>query len=156
MTTRPRHHASQAYAAIKTGTRLVIHDLGGVDAASACSRVGRSQWSDYANPHSDKFVHVDVLIDAEAIAGTPHVTAALARIHGYELIPVTPRDAGALGDALAAMSRGVGALFSTVASAFADGVLTDNERSDLQRELDDVIRLAGEARATLRNSGAKE
>ncbi len=147
---RPRHHAGLAYAGLKAASRLLSNDLGGIDAAAACSRVGRSLWSDYANPASDRYLPVDVAMDAEAIAGAPHVTAALARAQGYELIPVAPRDHGRLGEALAAMSLGVGALFSTVAAAFADGVLTEGERADLRRDLDGVIRLAGEARAALR------
>lgn len=153
-TDRPRHHGAQTYAGLKAATRLVLRDCGGLDAAAASSRVGRSQFSDYANPNSDKFIPVDVAIDIEAIGGIPHVTAALARAQGYELLPVEPRDRGQLGLALAAISAGVGTLFATVATAFADGHLTPEEEADLYRDLDNVIRLASEARALLRRSGA--
>lgn len=145
-----RHHAAQEYSGLKAATRLLIRDLGGIDAAAAGTRVGRSLMSDYGNPTSDRFIPVDVLLDIEAIGGTPRLTAALARSQGYELCPVVPRERGALGEALARISVGVGSLFSTVAASFADGVLTDVERADLARDLDEVIRLAGEARALLR------
>ena len=145
-----RQHAAQGYAGLKTGTRLLLRDLGGIDAAASCSRVGRSLWSDYASPHSDRFIPVDVVIDAEAIAGTPHVTAAMARALGYELVPLLARPRGELGDALARISTGVGALFATVAAAFSDGALSAAERDALARDLDAVVRLAGEARCLLR------
>lgn len=151
-----RQHAAQGYAGLKTGTRLLLRDLGGIDAAAACSRVGRSLWSDYARPHSDRFIPVDVVIDAEAIAGTPHVTAAMARAQGYELVPLLARPRGELGDALARISTGVGALFATVAAAFSDGALTAAERDALARDLDAVVRLAGEARCLLLASQQEE
>lgn len=145
-----RHHAAQEYSGLKAATRLLIRDLGGVDAAAACSRVGRSLMSDYGNPGSDRFIPVDVILDTEAIGGAPRVTAALARSQGYELCPVVPRERGALGEALARISVGVGSLFSTVAASFADGVLSDAERAELAQNLDEVIRLSAEARALLR------
>lgn len=144
-----RQHAAQGYAGLKTGTRLLTRDLGGIDAAAACSRVGRTLWSDYASPHSDRFIPVDVVIDAEAIAGTPYVTAAMARAQGYHLVPLLARPRGELGDALGRISTGVGALFATVAAAFSDGALSPAERDTLARELDAVARLAGEARCLL-------
>lgn len=149
----PRQHAAQAYGGLKAGTRLLTRDLGGIDAAAACSRVGRSLISDYANPASDRFIPVDVVIDAEAIAGTPHVTAAMARALGYELVPLLARPRGELGEALARISTGVGSLFATVASAFADGALSEQERDALARDLDAVARLAAEARCLLAAAG---
>ena len=145
-----RHHSSQAYLGLKTATRLIIHDLGGIDAAAAASRVGRSQFSDYTQPGSDRFIPVDVLLDVEALADAPHVTAALARTLGYELTPVMPRDRGQLGEALARLSLEVGELFATASRAFSDGRLTDEEREQMAKDIDDVVRVGNEARALLR------
>lgn len=131
--------------ALKTASRLLVSDLGGVDAFSSCTRATRSMASEYGNPASDRFIPVDVLLDAETIAGTPHVTATLARLLGYALIPVEPRAAGDLSVALAEIGRDVAALFATAALALAHGAPTEQERQELQRELSEVGRVVAEA-----------
>lgn len=144
-----RHHAARAYNGLKAGTRLLIDDVGGIDAAASASRVSRSLWSEYASPGSPRFAPVDVILDVEAIGGTPRVTAALARSLGYALTLVEPRDRGAVADQLAQLARTAGDVLSNGYAALADGVLTDAERAELLSGLHDIGRVVQETIALL-------
>ena len=68
--------------ALKTAFKLVVSDVGGLEAAAACTRLGKSQLAEYGNINSEKMITVDVVLDLEAIGGAPHVTAAMAAAHG--------------------------------------------------------------------------
>ncbi|WP_325395490.1 hypothetical protein [Acidocella sp.] len=145
-----RQFAPADYNAMKTAMKLVIADLGGIDAAASCTRVGRSQIADYGVSGKDTFAPADVVMDLERVGGTPHVTAALARAQGYMLVPIDmPRERGVLASLMAEIGRDVGELFATAATALAHDKLTDQERQDLLRELDTLRRVSSEAFAFL-------
>lgn len=138
------------YNQIKTATKLVLKDLGGADAAETCTRVGRSQLFDYGNIGMDKFIPVDVALDLERVGGSPHITAALARMQGYMLVQIeVPRERGTLAVLIAEIGRDVGELFATAAGALTHDKLTEAERQDLLRELDNLHRVTGEVMAFL-------
>jgi hypothetical protein len=144
-----RQQGEAAYNTLKTATKMLVRDIGGVDATAACTRAGRSLISDYGNLASDRFMPGDIILDAETIGGTPHITAALARIQGYELVPRTTVTDGDLNHKLAGLGREFGALFADVATALADGEITEAERDTLLRGLENVRRVAGEAASAL-------
>ena len=139
----------EAYNAVKTGWKLLVRDIGGVDAVAACTRASRSLVSEYGNPASDRWVPADTILDAETIAGRPLVTAALARAGGFALMPITPRSAGELAAKMAEIARYAAELFATSAIALTHPRLAENEREALCRELDELIRAAAETRALI-------
>lgn len=146
-----RQFSPAEYNSLKTATKLVVADLGGGDAAATCTRVGKSQLSDYGNVSSDKFIPVDVVLDLERVGGVPHITAALARAQGYLLVPgSTPRARSELAVLMAEIGRDVGELFGTAALALSHGKLTDAERQELLRELDNLHRVVGEVMSLLK------
>ena len=104
-----RKFAPACYNAVKTAFKNLIADLGGIDAAASCTRIGRSQIANYGMAGNEQFVPVDVLMDLEQVGGFPHVTAALARTQGFVLVPIElSRDHGELAVQLATMGRYVG------------------------------------------------
>jgi hypothetical protein len=148
-----RQFAPAAYNAVKTGTKMLVQDLGGVDAAATVTRVGRSQLSAYTMLTDERFIPADVVMDLEFAAGTPRVTAALARAQGYGLVPVEPmREKSALAVLLSRIGKDVGELFATSSTALSHPALTEAERADLIRELDDLRRAAAETIFYLKES----
>jgi hypothetical protein len=82
----------------------------------------------------------------EAVGGTPHITAALARAQGYVLVAIeSPRGRGELAVLMAEIGRDFGELFATASLALAHDHLSEQERLDLTRELDNLRRVTGEA-----------
>lgn len=140
-----RPFAPETYNAGKTATKLLLSDLGGADAAETVTRVRRSQLFDYGNVAVDKYTPWDVMIDLERIAGTPHLTAAAARIQGYMLVQIeAPRHSSQLAVLMAEIGRDVGELFATASVALTHNKLTEGERLELLRELGELHRVTGE------------
>lgn len=131
-------HAPQVYAATKTAWKLLVGRLGGTEAVASCTRATRSMASDYGNIQSERFVPVDVLLDAEAVAGEPLVTAALARAQGYELIPVSPVSDCDLAIELARMGADNADLFAQVSAHLAGAPLTPAQLGKALADLNDL------------------
>lgn len=148
-----RTHGAAAYHCLRTAWKRVVEALGGVDATAACVRVGRSQVSAYGDIHGERHVPIDVVLDAETIAGEPFVTAALASAQGFALLPIVPRDGGDLSVALIKISRHATQLLGDAAEALADQCLDDAERATLAHDLDILIRAASEARQLIGSKG---
>ncbi len=146
----PRPHSPASYNALKTAMKLLTQDLGGVEAAATTTRVGKSQLSDYSNVHDNQFVPADVLLDLETVGGTPHVTAALARIQGYELVAVVARAEHELSVLMAHLGRDVGHAFAAAAEALADGHIDEAEAHHLTARLEAVRCASASAMAWLR------
>lgn len=138
-------------AAVKTAWKLLVDELGGVEAASAACGISRSLVSEYGSRHSERYPPAQTIVAAERVAEQPLVTAALARAQGYELMLVdVPRRASALADIIAETGRDVGELFATAAHALRHDRPTRQEHADLLREFGDMHRVAGEALALLK------
>lgn len=144
-----RQHSPAAYNAVKTAVKQLYHEIGGLDAMASCTRVGRSQLSEYGSTHSPLYMPVDVVMDAETIAGHPHVTATLARTQGYTLLRMVPREAGDIGVALAEVGRDTAALFADAATALSHGKPTTTEQARLVRDLDELLRVVTDARQVI-------
>ena len=121
-----------------------MQDLGGVFATEACTRATRSLASDYGNVASERFAPADIVLDAETVAGTPYVTAALARAQGYELVPVVAQDDGELALLVARLGRDTATVFADSVTAIQSGTLADGQRELLMAELDAVRRDAAQ------------
>jgi hypothetical protein len=136
-------------AALATATKRLIGELGGLEAAASCTRVRPSVLSDYGNPHSERMVPVDVTLDLERIAGRPLVTAALASLQGYALLPLDARGDDDIARHLARIGASVASLFARAAEALRDGVVDDAERQDLLFRLAEVGRTVTAAQSGL-------
>jgi hypothetical protein len=133
-----QQHAPHVYAGVKTAWKLVVSRLGSLDAVAACTRISRSGASDYGNIHSDRFVPVDVLLDAETVAGDPLVTAALARAQGYELIPVSPIAESDLAIEMARLGADVADLFAQICEHLSGAPLSEQQRAKAIADLAEV------------------
>ncbi len=124
---------SDQHRGLKTATHALVRDVGGVDAAAAAARVGRSMLSDYGHPQKPgMFMPVDVVLDLERALRRPVVTQQLALAQGYDLVPVEAAEGGLVPSALAELGREVSALFGETAAAMQDGRLTEAECAALE------------------------
>lgn len=138
-----------ADAAFKALARTLIDAVGGLDAAAAATRVGKSQLGNYQSPHHEQFMPVDVVARLELLGGEPLITAELARRAGCRLVPVQAISGGQLGALLAHLGSEVGDMFATYATAWRDGRISRDEMAAIQRDLQSLIRAASNADAHL-------
>lgn len=120
--------------ALKTLFRVLVAEAGGLDAAAACVRVGRSRLAEYYALDGDAFAPVDVVARLEAIVGRPLVTAELARRAGCALEPLGGGALGRIDVLLARVGAEVGQVNAAYAEALADGGLCAADRARLARE----------------------
>lgn len=119
------------HRALKTVSHVLVEAVGGVDAAAAATRVGRTVLCDYGRPGQPHFMPIDVVLDLERAARRPVVTQQLALLQQHDLVPIAAAEAGLVPEALAALGREISALFGECALALADGHLSDAERAAL-------------------------
>lgn len=134
-------------AAIKAATSLLIHRVGGAEAAAMVCRASVQVLYEYASPHRpDRVIPVDVAMQLETFLGEPVVTATLARLQG--LTVARPDDAGVpdISRAVGLAAQQAGALASLLLAAQADNHLDDSERVELRRVAESLL---DAARATI-------
>lgn len=129
---------------IKTGFRLLVESVGGLEAASAAlggyptGRIAEAYLP--ANNRAPRADHVAIL---EAIGGTPFVTAALARLSGHVLATQAGQGGGcetrAVHLAMARMGEAIGCFHVAV----CDGDLDPAERAELRRRAAEAQREIG-------------
>jgi len=150
---RERHAmklASDKVAALKTATKLLITELGGLAAAASACRVSVPVLSEYTSVnHPDRTMPIDVVLQLEAVLGVPVVTAALARLNGRSLAEPAVGAIPCVGRAVAAVTRHAGAAAAAFMEAAADGQIDRTEAADMTRLLEAVREHAGEALAAL-------
>ena len=144
-----RPHPAHAYHGIKAAVRIAVGYVGGIDAAASITRVGRTLIGAYQDLASDRFIPADVILDIEAIAGGPHITAALARAQGYELLALAHHGPADVAVMMAGIGTEASRAFTTLAEALGDGLLSDKERYRLAGDLDALIGAARRARSAL-------
>lgn len=134
----------------------LVGRIGGLEAAASFCRVGKSTLARYASivqADAECFAPVDVVRDLEALAGEPIVTATLCGMAAGVFVTVPNTPAGT-GDLLATMSALSGEFNDTtrvVCAGLADGKFCPVDAAKLERELDDVIRVAVGMRALARS-----
>lgn len=134
----------------------LVGKIGGLEAAASFCRVGKSTLARYAsNVQSDAecFAPIDVVRDLEALAGEPVVTSTLCAMADGVFVAV-PNTPAATGDILAMMSALSGEFNDTtrvICAGLADGNFCAVDAAKLERELDDVIRVAVGMRALARS-----
>ena len=125
-------------AALKTAFRALVQDTGSLDAAETVCRLHRSAIQECYDPHKpDRMPPADVVADLERCAPHPRVTAVLARLAGYRLLPIG-EGGGAVNRSLAEVFRNAAEVGAAWASAMEDSRLSAAER---QRVADELLEL---------------
>ena len=145
--------------ALKRAICALIAEVGGQEAAAEYSRVSRPRIAQYGNPNEESyFVPVDVVADLEAVThgrpGHPHVTRALARRQGYDLVPLPEAAPDEIDPHhhLSALARETGDVMAKLALALADGRLTAHEVRVLKliSEVEEALQAIVDLRAGLK------
>jgi hypothetical protein len=123
---------------LKKHTEALVKDVG---IEPACELTGKSKatlgryYSD-SDEYSDRFMPVDAVAQLDAAASSPHVTSALAELHGSMLNKEkTPKNSdGGINSDVIALSQQFGMLMTEYQQSIEDGIITDNEAKRLLRE----------------------
>ena len=123
---------------LKKHTEALVKDVG---IEPACELTGKSKatlgryYSD-SDEHADRFMPVDAVAQLEAAASYPHVTSALAELHGSRLDGTsTPKNSqGGINADVIALSQRFAMLMGEYQQSIEDGVITNNEAKRLLRE----------------------
>ena len=124
---------------LKKHTESLVKDVG---IEPACELTGKSKatlgryYSD-SEEHADRFMPVDAVAQLEAAASYPHVTSALAELHGSTLNKEsTPKNSsgGGINSDVIALSQRFAMLMSEYQQSIEDGIITVNEAKRLLRE----------------------
>jgi hypothetical protein len=88
-----RTFGKDTYRRLKRRTDQLIDACGGLVAASAETRAGKSSLANYADSRehgaaTNLWAPIDIVADLEKVAGEPLVTRELARLAGYDLLPM--------------------------------------------------------------------
>ena len=134
----------------------LVGRIGGLEAAASFCRVGKSTLARYASivqADAECFAPIDVVRDLEALAGEPIVTATLCAMADgvFVAIPNTPAGTGDLLAMMSALSGEFNDTTRVVCAGLADGKFCPVDAAKLERELDDVIRVAVGMRALARS-----
>ena len=136
-------------AALKTATRLLVADAGGLPAAASATRVSGAHIARAYDQHFDAILApIDVVADLERVGGKPRVTAELARLAGCRLVQV-PAARGRLGRSVAEVLAGASDVGAAYARATEDGRVTDAERAAIATELAELVAAAEHALGVL-------
>lgn len=148
-----RHLGTERHNALCSAwKRLVLH-VGSVDALACHLGKQRSHVSEFGLPHAGRSPSVATVMEAEALAGEPFITATLAAVHGYRLVPMDEQDPAAELEPLAGkLLAEMGEAFAAYGAAMADKRLTSSERTRLEREFADVSAAALKMAAALRGA----
>jgi hypothetical protein len=153
---KPRHLPWEDYCALKTAFRLLVREVGGLEAATSITRVGCSQLADYYNPHKpDVFAPMDVVLDLEDVAKKQLVTEVMARLGGSRLT-----GAGRAADTQPSLTQTVAAIIGrsgqvnqAVGVALSDGQITPDEAPELIQVLSGMQREIETSLARLLQAG---
>lgn len=158
-----RTYGRDTYLRLKFRTKNLVALCGGLEAAARGTRVGKSLLANCADHREhgspDQWAPIDVVADLEMAAGMPIVTRELARLAGYDLIPMAGRDGGAL-EPLADHCRHavlMGRATDAAIEMDADGVREPGELTEYVAHLlearDHLQRVLDKARAELAAAG---
>jgi hypothetical protein len=136
---------------LKHAQNEIIAVCGGLDEVSTITSYGRStvgRWSDVGNP---TLMPIAAVVALEAHCQVPVMTAALAAIANRRIADQTEQDTGQkpVMTVFAEAFIASGQLTGTFADAIADGKLTPNELSELDRVTAALERKVSMARKSL-------
>lgn len=145
--------------ALKVATTEMIKGVGGLEAAAAHTRVGKSMLAEYGSPNkSDTFVPIDVVLDLEPLtrerSGWPHVTQALCKAMGGTFVaePEVPATSADLLMLCSQLSTEFNDAVNAVCGGLADGKWCSRDGARLGGELDQLLRIVVQMRAVARHT----
>ncbi len=123
---------------LKKHTEALVKDVG---IESACQLTGKSKatlgryYSD-SEEHADRFMPVDAVARLEAASSYPHVTSALAELHGDTLNKNNSHknSVGGINSDVISLSQRFAMLMGEYQISIEDGIITNNEAKRLLRE----------------------
>lgn len=132
--------------ALKAATRRAIDMAGGSDALQHMTRVKQAALAKYGSAGedcADKYMPVDVAVEADMEAGSPIITAKMAKLLGFRLVPIEA-EANAvlpvtLKDGLLIASE-MADVVKVISAALEDGVVDSAERAAIVREIDEAVK----------------
>lgn len=136
-------HRAQV-ACLKTATQAAIRLVGGVEAAASCTRVGKTQISEYQNRNSPHVVPTDVAVALDGYAQQPFILAAMATIEGYALLPIAFGE-GCAATAMSEVAASASGTMTAAIRALVDGRIDRTEAADLSQRLGELIRHSTDA-----------
>lgn len=126
-------------AALSAAVKRALKRVGGGDCFCNATRVSASALSGYANPdRDDTHMPVDIVLDLERDGGFPVITAQLAQLQGYRLVPLEGGEGGPGLKDLAEVAGETGDVVRKLAEAIADGRIDRHERDALKKEIDEA------------------
>lgn len=133
----PRFQIPREPGSLKDAEAALVKACGGLDKASALTRVKPSQMQRYTAPgEPDCHMPADVVMALEMHCGQPVVTQFLALQAGGVFLPLPKHgvDRKSYMRHLGAIGKDTGQLYSQACEALADGNLTSRERSKVRAE----------------------
>lgn len=143
--------SKEGYSRLKTATRILNRNAGGLEAAAMFTRIAQAQLGHYQNLNNDdRYAPIDVIADLENITGTPIVTQALCSLAGGYFTPIAiNHNEPVFAAHLAKIGKEVSEVMGEAAKALVDGDLSTQERHNLALEIDDAIAALANTRAFL-------
>lgn len=135
---------------LKGVVRLAVKEAGGQEnCANVSGRIDRAAaFSDYANNELDnRHMPIDVAVEIDQFNANARIVSAMARMLGYELRPIEADPARSDEDALLATAKESTEAVATIWAAKADGIITQAERAEGTKQIDEAIRALHALRA---------
>ncbi len=150
--------ADDQRAALKIATHRLMIDNGGPVTAEFRCRVNAPRLSEYQSRHHlESFMPVDIVLQLQRRddgSVYPALTQTMARLQGYDLVPIEAGSGGLVPAALARLGAEIAGLFSEAAVALADNTLDDRERESLRVRASEARRLLAQLDLALAPEGA--
>lgn len=141
-----------AQMSLKAAQRRLIRAAGGLESAASVTRVNKTTLGYYGQIEHEQHMAADVIGDLEADVGDPIVTRELARLAGYQLVPLGESAAPTSVDPtqmVVGLSREIGDFARAVEDMDEDGVREPHEMRKCLAVVGDVIERAERYRADL-------
>lgn len=136
MLERHRPFAAADYAQLKSATRRAVSLAGPLDRiARKQTRLDAATISRAGNPEASNFLPLDVALDLDALAGDDVILRMMARLRGYDLVPIGRRaQQENLIKAAGDVAKESGELVHETINAAADGDVTPSEAKTIDAE----------------------
>nr|WP_321482831.1 phage regulatory CII family protein [uncultured Cohaesibacter sp.] len=145
MTEIARQLSAEDYMRLRGKARELVKMVGGIECASAATRVNQAQLARYGQPHGSDWMAIDVVADLEKDISEPVVSRALVQALGYELVKLPEgRWEGDINQQLAAMLKEMGDVVQKIGQALADdGCISQDEARQLclRKEIADLLQV---------------
>lgn len=144
---------------LKRATTDMVKGVGGVEAAAAFTRVGKTMLADYGSLNrTDCFAPIDIVADLEPLArersGWPHVTQALCRTMGgvFVALPDVAITGGDLFEQHAELAEQASDVTRAICAGMKDGKWDPEDGVELEKHCDDLLDVVIRLRALARHT----